>query len=591
MWRGFRRHRLRSQSSTTSLMLQPFLQHTSALMKTRAALSASIFLSFLTAAMIIMVVIVFGNLEVIRAADRRVQHSLAVETATTKVLAAALEDQTNVRFESALNELITLTRDNPVQNRRLEALRQIAESHRRADILSENTKLQETSEHIRVQQTAHLIALSEAFRAEEARLARVRQSRRDHAFFIAYSTVLAAGLTALAFGLGLGLWGVRASVRREREILGFAKAKAQTLAVVSHEIRTPLNGMLGMLQVMATEPMSDAQRRRLEVALESGETLTTLLNDLLDASKLEAGRLELLEEDFDLDRLLARQEAAFGTVARNKGVGFQVEIQPEAAGDWKGDRVRISQILANLISNAVKFTADGKVRLAVSAPVTGGLRFEVRDTGIGMEEAALARLFTPYGQAGAATAHTYGGTGLGLSISRSLARLMGGDITVQSVPGQGSCFIVDLPLERGRRVEAEVETAPDLVDLRVLAADDNPVNRHFLSSVLTSLGVKVDLVEDGDQAVAAWRAAPYDLVLLDLRMPVCDGFQAARRIRAEETHGARTPLLLLSGDVSADVQKEGRSAGIDGFVSKPLDIHTLIEAMTGALTDGRAQAA
>ena len=337
--------------------------------------------------------------------------------------------------------------------------------------------------------------------------------------------------------------------------------------------------------------MAATQKERLEVALESGETLTALLNDLLDASKIEAGRLELLEADFDLMRLLARMETAFGETARKKGAPLRIDIAPEAAGDWIGDKVRIGQILANLISNAVKFTDQGEVALSVDVPSAGLLRIAVRDSGMGMNEATLGRLFSPYAQASAETAHTHGGTGLGLAISRSLARMMGGDITVTSAVGQGSCFTLELPLQRGRSATTEPESARSLADLHVLAADDNAVNRQVLSAILPSLGVELTVVENGDQAVAAWREGAYDLVLLDLRMPLCDGFEAARRIRAEETPGRRTPLILLSGDVSASVRQQGREAGLDGFVAKPLDIHMLIEAMSAALPPAHPLAA
>jgi signal transduction histidine kinase/CheY-like chemotaxis protein len=418
-----------------------------------------------------------------------------------------------------------------------------------------------------------------------------REGARNLAYATARVTIVAVGLAALGFGAGMGLWAVRTADRREREVLAFAKSKTRMLAVVSHEIRTPLNGMLGMLQIMAGEPMDPAQKQRLEVALESGETLTSLLNDLLDASKIEAGRLELVEADFDLARLLDRMKAAFGEVAHKKGVALRIEVTPDAAGDWIGDKVRIGQILANLISNAVKFTDRGEVVVVVAVSTTGGLRMDVRDSGIGMDEAALGRLFAPYVQASAETSHTHGGTGLGLSISRSLARMMGGDITAESTPGQGSCFTVELPLERGRAAATEAESAPSLAGLRVLAADDNAVNRKVLAAILPNLGMEVTVVEDGDQAVAAWRDGAYDMVLLDLRMPVCDGFEATRRIRAEEADARRTPLILLSGDVSASVREQGREAGLDGFVAKPLDVHMLIEAMSAALPPARPLAA
>ena len=588
-----------------------------ALMRTRAALSAVSMMATMTAMMAAMIFVVFDNLSTIDGADRAVLHSRVIETAAADLLAASLAQEVGVRgygesrgelaalepyfagqqkFATELETLYRLSRDDPQQTARLDALRdglnrwrsvyagpQLArpQSQITDPVLAERGRA--AMEEVRL--------LLDDLRTEEALATQTRERERDGAYATARIAVVCVGLAALGFGAGLGLWAVRASARREREAVTFAKAKTRTLAVVSHEIRTPLNGMLGMLQAMAAEPMAPTQKERLEVALESGETLTALLNDLLDASKIEAGRLELLEADFDLTRLLARMDAAFGEAARKKDVPLRIDIAPEAAGDWIGDKVRIGQILANLISNAVKFTDHGEVALSVDVPSAGVLRIAVRDSGMGMNEATLGRLFSPYAQASAETSHTHGGTGLGLSISRSLARMMGGDITVTSTLGQGSCFTLELPLQRGRPATTEPESARSLADLRVLAADDNAVNRQVLSAILPSLGVELTVVEDGDQAVAAWRAGVYDLVLLDLRMPLCDGFEAARRIRAEEAPGGRTPLILLSGDVSASVREQGREAGLDGFVAKPLDIHTLIEAMSAALPPARPLAA
>ncbi|MBU4239153.1 MAG: response regulator, partial [Alphaproteobacteria bacterium] len=500
------------------------------------------------------------------------------------------------KFSEELQTLYRLSSDSPQQTARLDALREGLNRWRSVYASPQLARPQSQiadpalAERGRVAM-GEVRQLLDDLRAEEALAAQESEEARDRAYTTARIVVGGVGLAALGFGTSLGLWAVRASARREREAVAFAKAKTRTLAVVSHEIRTPLNGMLGMLQAMAAEPMAATQKERLEVALESGETLTALLNDLLDASKIEAGRLELLEADFDLTRLLARMETAFGETARKKGVPLRIDIAPEAAGDWIGDKVRIGQILANLISNAVKFTDQGEVALSVDVPSAGLLRIAVRDSGMGMNEATLGRLFSPYAQASAETAHTHGGTGLGLAISRSLARMMGGDITVTSAVGQGSCFTLELPLQRGRSATTEPESARSLADLHVLAADDNAVNRQVLSAILPSLGVELTVVENGDQAVAAWREGAYDLVLLDLRMPLCDGFEAARRIRAEETPGRRTPLILLSGDVSASVREQGREAGLDGFVAKPLDIHMLIEAMSAALPPAHTLAA
>lgn len=589
-----------------------------ALIQTRAARSASFMLATMTAMVTVMVVVVWANLTTLNAADLSIRHTALIERAATNLLTAALDQETGVRgyveggrdgsylapyvsgqkrFSSEFKHLSNLTAANPAQSAQLAGIGSAMERWRTvyAEPRLSNSMDPGLDPGLAMEGREAMDELRrrlEALRKQEAAMTLDREDRRNTAFATARITVVGVGLAALGFGAGMGLWAVRIADRREREVMAFAQSKTRMLAIVSHEIRTPLNGMLGMLQVMAAEPMPSAQKQRLDVALESGETLTALLNDLLDASKIEAGRLELLETDFDLERLLDRIAAAFGEVAKKKGVALRIEIAPQAIGDWVGDKVRIGQVLANLISNAVKFTDRGEVLVSVDLSTAAGLKFCVHDSGVGMDEAALGRLFAPFVQASAETSHTHGGTGLGLSISRSLARMMGGDITVESTPGQGSCFTVELPLVRGRSTGVEPESRPDLAGLRVLAADDNAVNRKILAALLPNLGMEVTLVEDGDQAVAAWRDGGYDLVLLDLRMPVCDGLEATRRIRAEEDgKGRHTPLILLSGDVSATVREQGREAGLDGFVAKPLDVHMLIEAISAVLPPARPLAA
>ncbi|MDP1912919.1 MAG: ATP-binding protein [Brevundimonas sp.] len=344
--------------------------------------------------------------------------------------------------------------------------------------------------------------------------------------------------------------------------------------------------MLGMAQAMAMGPLQPEQRERLDVLLESGEALLVLLNDLLDTSKIEAGRLDLVAEPFDLHKVLNRVEQTFAPAAAAKGVKLTTFIDPAAAPVWVGDGVRLGQICTNLVSNAVKFTHAGRVEILVDQPEDGGLRIAVRDTGMGMSAETVEGLFRPFGQADAKISHRFGGTGLGLTISRSLARLMSGDLIVESRRGKGSAFTLTLPLAPAGAMRPEIATPePDevsLSSLRILAADDNAVNRQVLQAVLDSLGIDSTIVDGGAAAVDAFRCGAFDAVILDLRMPDCDGLQAAAMMRRnKESLGVvPTPIVLLSGDVSDEVRREGRLHGIEHFVAKPLEISVLIDVLS-----------
>ncbi len=367
-------------------------------------------------------------------------------------------------------------------------------------------------------------------------------------------------------------------------------AKSTFLATMSHEIRTPLNGVLGMAQAMAADDLPGEQRARLHVIRQSGETLLTLLNDVLDLAKIEAGRLELEAIAFELGELVHGAAATFASVAQAKGLAFSVDIEP-ARGRYLGDPNRVRQILHNLVSNSLKFTEAGEVRVA-AAHGPRGLTIEVRDSGVGMDAAALSRLFQAYGQGDASMTRRYGGTGLGLSICRQLADLMGGAISAASTPGEGSIFTVTLPMERlgDERPAADGAPPPALgaarIDtLRVLAAEDNAVNRLVLKTLLAQAGVEPLMVEDGAQALQAWRDGDWDLILMDVQMPLMDGPSAARAIRLlEATSGRRrTPILALTANVMAHQIAEYAAAGMDGAIAKPIRAADLFAAMQAAL--------
>ena len=421
------------------------------------------------------------------------------------------------------------------------------------------------------------------------------------AFVVAFLILLAAALT-LAARIGAILRELAAGdgaldrtmselVRARDQADAASIAKSQFLANMSHEIRTPLNGILGMAQVMAREDLSRAQSDRLNVIRDSGQTLLAVLNDVLDISKIEAGRMEIDNHEFDLDEAMDAACAAFSSLAAQKDVDLKVVIDPQAQAVWWGDGGRLRQVIANLVSNAVKFTADGDVVVEVS-PCAFGLKFTVRDSGIGIPAERLADLFQKFSQVDASTTRRFGGTGLGLAISRELVELMGGRMTVTSEPGQGSTFTFDLPLERRGERRAPVraaEAAPKDSHgpiARILAAEDNATNQLILKSLLEPMGVDLTVVANGREAVDAFRSGDFDLILMDVQMPEMNGVEAAQAIRALERQGARAaiPILALSANVMSHQVTEYLAAGMTGFVPKPIEAGKLFAAIEEALS-------
>ncbi|HEY9219297.1 MAG TPA: ATP-binding protein [Phenylobacterium sp.] len=369
------------------------------------------------------------------------------------------------------------------------------------------------------------------------------------------------------------------------------EAKSLFLATMSHEIRTPLNGVLGMAQALAAEHLPDAQREKVEVIQRSGTALLAVLNDLLDLSKIEAGRLELEEVDFNLGDVLQGAQATFATLAAEKQVGLTVHLG-DAEGAYRGDPARLRQIVQNLVSNALKFTHAGQVRI-LAARVDDGLRLTVADTGVGVAPERLDKIFAKFAQEDASTARRYGGTGLGLAICRQLAEAMGGTIAVASTVGVGTTFTLTLPLPRVGDATAQTDVhetshaAAEHGSLRVLAAEDNPTNQLVLKALLAQAGIEPVLVHDGAQAVEAWRQEAWDLILMDIQMPHMDGPTAARRIREleRESGRARTPIIALTADAMAHQVAEHRAAGMDAHVSKPIDAAALFNTLQSVLDD------
>ncbi len=366
--------------------------------------------------------------------------------------------------------------------------------------------------------------------------------------------------------------------------------KTQFLANMSHEIRTPLNGVLAMAEVMAMGELGEIQRERLGIIRQSGNLLLAVLNDVLDLSKIEAGKLSLVTEDFDLAPTLSASAETFQVLAEGKGLEFRFAISDEAQGWWRGDADRLRQIVGNLLSNAVKFTPQGLVETIVDMnPQNSALRLVVRDSGVGIAPEKLPSLFEKFTQADNSATRRFGGTGLGLAICRELTQMMGGSIDVESRDGHGSTFTVELPLIRGEATSSvHIEAAHESDDrnIRLLAAEDNPTNQHVLGAVMESLGIDIDIVSDGKQAVDAWRVGGYDLILMDIQMPVMDGIDAAREIRSLEIseQRKRIPIVALTANALSHQVEEYMAVGMDGHVAKPIEIAKLYEAISAALT-------
>jgi PAS domain S-box-containing protein len=366
-------------------------------------------------------------------------------------------------------------------------------------------------------------------------------------------------------------------------------AKSAFLATMSHEIRTPMNGILGMLEVLGHSTLDDEQVRAIGTIRESGRSLLAIIDDILDLSKIEAGRLAIELVPTDVGALVESVAALFAGAARDKGLALRTAVDPAVAGSFMTDPVRLRQILSNLVSNAIKFTADGAVtvRCAIESDAGAQLRLDIADTGIGIAPAMQRRLFQPFTQADASTTRRYGGTGLGLAICRRLADLLGGTIALASAEGQGTTITVRLPVERAavpaRAAEAASLPARRVAPARdearrqgrlILLAEDHPVNRDVILRQLALLGFAADAVTDGRAALAALDGGGYGLLLTDCGMPEMDGFQLAAAIRAREG-STRLPIVALTANVAPGEAERCREAGMDGYLTKPVDMKTL----------------
>jgi signal transduction histidine kinase/CheY-like chemotaxis protein len=358
------------------------------------------------------------------------------------------------------------------------------------------------------------------------------------------------------------------------------QAKSDFLANISHEIRTPLHGVIGLAEVLRRTALDTEQQDLVRTIISSARDLNALLSDVLDLSRLEANKVELSLAPTAVTGLARECVELFASVASDRGLALELEVGEVADDRVMADRGRIKQVLVNLLSNAMKFTAEGRVVLRVAQDAAQRTVFSVRDTGVGFEPALAERLFGRFEQAEASTAARYGGAGLGLAICRDLATLMGGSLTAASTPGEGATFTLALPLAPAEDDATEAEEDEGLLaSLKVLVADDNPVNRRVLELLLRDLVHTVDCVENGQQAVEAARERDYHVVLMDQLMPVMDGLSATRQIGARP--GAPR-VVVISASASSEDHARSRAAGAFAHLEKPIVAAELLTVLAEA---------
>ncbi|WP_159715621.1 GAF domain-containing hybrid sensor histidine kinase/response regulator, partial [Geminicoccus flavidas] len=379
-----------------------------------------------------------------------------------------------------------------------------------------------------------------------------------------------------------------AAEEARREAEAAASSRSMFLATMSHEIRTPLTGVLGMVDLLAEEALTDRQAHYLRSIRTSGRHLLSVVNEILDYSRIEADGLVLEEVDFTLEELVEQLRSILGPQAADRGLRLDFDLPDGPLPVLRGDPTRLRQVLVNLIGNGLKFTSEGGVRLGVRlgpADEAGWrVTFMVADTGIGIPKERQADLFKPFSQAELSTSRHYGGTGLGLAICGRLIAAMRGQITLDSVPDKGSTFHVYVPLGAGAMrpaASAAREAVPGGRALDVLVAEDVAVNRDLLQTVLARHGHRVEFAENGAEAVGKLKERAFDVVLMDVQMPVMDGIEATRRIRASQAPASRVPILGLTANVMAEERQHCLAAGMDQVLSKPFVWPELLAALGG----------
>jgi CheY-like chemotaxis protein len=367
-------------------------------------------------------------------------------------------------------------------------------------------------------------------------------------------------------------------------------AKSNFLGVISHELRTPMNGVLGAAQLLGATRLEDTQREYLSIIRNSGDNLLSLLNDILDMTKIEAGKMTFEVVDIATDELHTRVIGPFTAQAEAKGLAFETVFTGEIPAIVRGDPLRICQVLQNLLSNAVKFTEAGTIAYRVHGERISDQRvrldFSVTDSGTGIAQVDLERLFQPFTQVDASSTRRFGGTGLGLTIARRMANIMGGDIGVSSSLGTGSTFTLStetdvVEWERLQPAEAIRADVGDGACLSVLVVEDHPVNRMILEAWLGSAGHATASAENGRIAVDMAAAQAFDLVIMDVNMPVMDGLTATRLIRTSG-HNRETPIVVLSASARHEDHQAGLDAGADAYLNKPIDFASLAQMLSSA---------
>ena len=366
-----------------------------------------------------------------------------------------------------------------------------------------------------------------------------------------------------------------------------ARAKSEFLANMSHEIRTPLNGILGLSFLLEEESLPDNLRPMMGLIRTSGEVLRRVLDDVLDFSKIESGQLELEERPFDLAACLQWSFELFREVAEEKQIEYRLILDDRLPARVTGDATRLRQVAANLMSNAVKFTHQGsiemKAQLAEMAPRHGRqlIRISVRDTGIGIPQDRIDRLFQSFSQVDASTNRCYGGTGLGLAISKRLVEMMGGEIRVESRYGEGTTFefTVSAGVAAGPEPAVEAPSGEDPTGLKILVVEDNKVNQMVLMRMLQRMGCHAELACDGASAIGSVEANSYDVVLMDLNMPEVDGLEATRRIRRMPAAQSGVPIVALTASATEEDRAACLAAGMNDYLSKPMEIQALRRAL------------